>query len=549
MKKQYLCILLFSFLIGIFIPIPKVFGQDTAILKGTGDNTPAVTGLSYENNNHRVAACGPAPNDNFASATPLIVGVALAGQTTCSGSLEAGESTDCNSAYAPQTSVWYIFTATAATMYINLSLQSGTFFLGFELWNTSALPTGTCHPIDCFDQAAGILNSTLEATNLTIGQNYYIQVLDPKNNDQNLFTVAVTLIPSFTVYEPAPVNTCATAVPGCYINSFNPSVATIEATCPGYQFQNPPYPVNAGYPNGGLKKGYVYSLCYSFTNLNTSATLNIQSLLFTCAGNSYWLDWTLYNSVCGLMSCGTLSNMTVSGVACNTQYTICETFQAACNFDNNVPATNGSQMGIIPYSSWPSASPATCSVLPIQLGSFSIDYDQASSSVLLDWSTATETNNDFFTAEKSVDGSNWEAIAKVNSKATNGASSQPLYYSATDESPYLGVSYYRLKQTDLDGQFTYSNLVPLSLSASYSAHIFPNPTTGDLTLRYTSQSSDPVHLTIRDISGQVSSDYSINQVQQGVNNFDIPTSTLASGMYILQVSNQQKTFYLKFVKE
>jgi hypothetical protein len=168
---------------------------------------------------------------------------------------------------------------------------------------------------------------------------------------------------------------------------------------------------------------------------------------------------------------------------------------------------------------------------------------------LLDWSTATETNNDFFTAEKSLDGSNFVTVAKINTKAQNGNSSQPLYYSATDETPYSGVSYYRLKQTDLDGQFTYSSLVPLSISANYSAHIFPNPTTGNLTLQYTTQSPDPFGISISDVSGKVVSYYTIDQVQLGVNDFDVATSSLAPGIYIMQVSNPQKTFYLKFVKE
>jgi hypothetical protein len=561
MKKQYHLILLFSTVfLGVFMPSFKVFGQEPTLSAPVGTHAPVVNGSNAIENEdeHRVSACAAPANDNFVNATLLTAGTTLTGQTTCGGTLEAGENLDCNS--NAKTTVWYRFVATAATLYVNIwenNLPSNC--LGAAVWSTASLPTGNCQALQCQDAvctATGLFYSfSMELTNLSIGSIYYIQVSCPTKAETTGFQIGVLTtntnptIGTITVFNPPPVNACATAVPGCYINSFAPSAATIEASCPGYQFAQPPYPTNIGYPAGGLQFGYVYSICYSFTNLNTSGQIDIQNLLFTCAGNTFWMDYTLYSSACAILSCGNLSNLTVSGVACNTNYTICETFEAACNFDNGLSATNGSNMGIIPFASWPSAAPASCSVLPIKLTDFSIDYKQTSNSVLLDWATATETNNHFFTAEKSVNGNTWTTVATIDSKAPDGNSNQPLYYSATDENPSSGVSYYRLKQTDLDGNFTYSSIVPLSLSNDYAARVFPNPTNGNLTLQYTSQSSEPVQLTIRDISGKVSSNYAINEVQQGVNNFDVVTSTLAPGMYILQVSNQQKTFYLKFVRE
>ena len=184
--------------------------------------------------------------------------------------------------------------------------------------------------------------------------------------------------------------------------------------------------------------------------------------------------------------------------------------------------------------------------LPIQLLYFNANYEQINSTVKLTWATAAEINNKLFTVEKSVDALNWNIIATLPGA---GNSSQTLYYEATDENPYPGSSYYRLKQTDDDGSVTYSQTIPVTIAANYAVNIYPNPTKGDMTLSYSSQSPDPIKISIRDISGRMLSSYTIENVQEGINNFRVNTSTLPRGMYFMIVSNPQKTFNIKFVKE
>lgn len=93
-------------------------------------------------------------------------------------------------------------------------------------------------------------------------------------------------------------------------------------------------------------------------------------------------------------------------------------------------------------------------VLPIELLSFTgaCENDKA----VLRWSTATETNNDYFTVERSVDSDDWEAIGTVPGA---GNSQQVLNYVFNDPYPSLSLQYYRIKQTDLNGAFTYSPVV------------------------------------------------------------------------------------------
>ena len=97
--------------------------------------------------------------------------------------------------------------------------------------------------------------------------------------------------------------------------------------------------------------------------------------------------------------------------------------------------------------------------------------------VLCQWVTATEINNDYFTVEKTQDGINYKSVGNLKGA---GNSSMSLYYSMLDESPYSGTSYYRLKQTDYDGQFSYSQLVAVNLKGLEIITMYPNPATTHL---------------------------------------------------------------------
>ncbi len=106
--------------------------------------------------------------------------------------------------------------------------------------------------------------------------------------------------------------------------------------------------------------------------------------------------------------------------------------------------------------------------LPIELVYF--DAVLESDGVHLSWETASEVNNDFFTLEKSIDGTNWDIFETV--KGAGNSSSSTLYH-RLDREPYYGLSYYRLKQTDFDGKFEYFG--PNSIINEPNFVIYPNP--------------------------------------------------------------------------
>ena len=77
---------------------------------------------------------------------------------------------------------------------------------------------------------------------------------------------------------------------------------------------------------------------------------------------------------------------------------------------------------------------------------------------ILHWSTASEDNNDYFTIEKTKDGIDWEIVTRESGA---GNSSNQLYYSSVDENVESIINYYRLKQTDYDGRFKYSDIISI----------------------------------------------------------------------------------------
>lgn len=122
---------------------------------------------------------------------------------------------------------------------------------------------------------------------------------------------------------------------------------------------------------------------------------------------------------------------------------------------------------------------SSSNTLPIILTYFDATFIE--NHVRLDWQTATEINNDYFTIEKSLDGKNWELVKTIEGA---GNSFTPLNYSTIDSIPFEGRSYYQLKQTDSDGQFDYSNPVTVfnNSTAKNSINVYPNPTNGILTI-------------------------------------------------------------------
>lgn len=117
--------------------------------------------------------------------------------------------------------------------------------------------------------------------------------------------------------------------------------------------------------------------------------------------------------------------------------------------------------------------------LPIELLYFSHTLDQ--NDVVLNWVTATETNNDYFTIERSIDGINYQTVQTVKGA---GNSTRRLDYQWVDEGLSAGTYYYRLRQTDFDGKFEVFGPIGVYININSPSElvIYPNPTQNGLTI-------------------------------------------------------------------
>ncbi len=113
--------------------------------------------------------------------------------------------------------------------------------------------------------------------------------------------------------------------------------------------------------------------------------------------------------------------------------------------------------------------------LPLELLDFNVS--PLNQSVLAEWQTETEFNNDYFVIERSVSGTEWEVAGTVKSA---GNSNQFVSYSFLDEKPFFGLSYYRLKQVDFDGSHSYSDLRSVVMDYENRLALFPNPSNGKI---------------------------------------------------------------------
>lgn len=179
------------------------------------------------------------------------------------------------------------------------------------------------------------------------------------------------------------------------------------------------------------------------------------------------------------------------------------------------------------------------SALPVILSSFNTTCKNNGANLV--WVTQFEQNSSVFEIEKSKDGNNWTKIGTVNA---NGVASD---YSFTDNE--AGLAYYRLKQIDIDGKFTYSKVLSSNCELkSITLMLYPNPASSFTELRFTSPKENRTVINVYAENGQLVR--SINTtVQQGVNTIRINLNGLSNGVYTLKINNDDLNVSKKIIKQ
>jgi hypothetical protein len=167
--------------------------------------------------------------------------------------------------------------------------------------------------------------------------------------------------------------------------------------------------------------------------------------------------------------------------------------------------------------------------LPIELLYF--EAKQTDKKVVLDWVTASESNNHFFQVERSKDAINYEIVGILSGA---GNSNQQKKYSITDNDPLKGISYYKLVQTDFNGEIEEfgPEMVEFKLGI-IEPEIYPNPFTDKLSINLNGLEVNSNNIQIVDLSGRSIQGWNITS--QSYFNTEINTKELPSGIYMLKI--------------
>lgn len=270
---------------------------------------------------------------------------------------------------------------------------------------------------------------------------------------------------------------------------------TFTSTC-GYSVTVNIQPdlITVGSLNGG--GGYSYAVRFHY-----DVVVNGTS---TCGGNLYTFQVVIKCLVPG----NSQGNWNMPKTIGNSSGTLFANDNQQANLSNGIPYGSATPSNFactevklimqgpgMPYQ----VQTITVGVLPIELISFDAIANQ--NQVDLSWATASEKNNDFFTIERTADGISYEEVAKIQGQ---GNSSTKTHYVYTDVKPLSGVSYYRLKQTDFNGESEVFEVKSVFIpKRTMDSEVFPNPTVFNRTTVFIDQSDAIVTLNVRNVLGQI----------------------------------------------
>lgn len=175
------------------------------------------------------------------------------------------------------------------------------------------------------------------------------------------------------------------------------------------------------------------------------------------------------------------------------------------------------------------------------IGGFPVEWldfkaDLINDRVELEWLTASEQNNAFFEIQRS-NGTNFRVLG---SKAGAGNSTEVNSYTYTDDSPNLGTNYYRIKQVDVNGSFSYSSVIEISRDKSGElaiSEVYPNPAKDQIHLKFALSRGNNAVAQVLDMKGRVLFERSYIG-SENIQEINIKTEDFVPGIYVLAMKSQ-----------
>lgn len=183
------------------------------------------------------------------------------------------------------------------------------------------------------------------------------------------------------------------------------------------------------------------------------------------------------------------------------------------------------------FRSWTLAS----SYMPLPITLVSWEGRCEGRTISLEWTTASELNNAYFTIEKSRDAGTWSAIGTVPGA---GNSSSMISYSFTDDNAADGLAYYRLRQTDFNGTTEVSATIAVGCGVEHGTSIVNAWDDGEYLNLVVSSTQDGVYdLTLTDAQGKVMTVQAAQVINTGATTLQVDKRGIATGIYMVQLLN------------
>ncbi|MFZ1561367.1 MAG: T9SS type A sorting domain-containing protein, partial [Saprospiraceae bacterium] len=257
-----------------------------------------------------------------------------------------------------------------------------------------------------------------------------------------------------------------------------------------------------------------------------------------CAGSNLYVVYIDLSGCTSWTSGGTLSNspsgprfFQITSTSCNSSSSPIQSYNDSWSSNSNGNYASY-ESGSAVYTNNGCSAPV---IMPVETKYLNV-YKKGKTVELL-WATASETNNSHFNIERSADTRNFETIGEIKGA---GNSSKEISYAFTDERPLPGINYYRIKQTDYDGQYSYSEIKSVRHKGISNVSITPRTTDGRLDIN---TELEDYTIGIYNAAGQEVKKMTGMSLDQSIS-----LETLHAGVYFVKINSRSESETVRIVK-